>query len=457
MIKQLFSIFILFSLSASLLAQENNPISCSDGIDNDGDGLIDCEDPECESLPNYGCQTCFSDGLSFADFVIEYDSNCNGIDSDDPQTALGVSDFAEVAGFEFVSLGERGFIKLGFNNNLIVNSGNNDPDIWVFEIGPAVEPSFISLKPFDQITIDFLMNGGVFDIDGDGYFDFAAIAGATSSLDIDNYISGFPFGELKFDAIKITDIDGDCGGSTSGADIDAVCALSTIAIDCNDIINGPSVLDLCGVCLEPDDPNFNLSCVDCNGTPNGTAMLDICGECLEPTDPNFDNSCTDCLGTIDGTAILDSCGVCLEPNDPTFNLSCIDCAGTLNGLAVIDLCEECLLPDDPNFNLSCSEDNKVYIPNVFSPDDDGINDKFEIFRNQEVNAQILTYRIFDRWGSLIHESTNFDFGSNSNWWNGEFKGEKLRPGVYIYYIMVEFQNKEVKEYSGDISITNSER
>ncbi len=60
-------IFLLLLSINSIQAQENTAILCADGIDNDGDGFSDCDDIECLTLPNLGCTTCFSDGLSFAD------------------------------------------------------------------------------------------------------------------------------------------------------------------------------------------------------------------------------------------------------------------------------------------------------------------------------------------------------------------------------------------------------
>jgi len=216
-------------------AQENTPISCSDGIDNDGDGTIDCLDSECMTLPNNGCSTCFDDGLSFADFVIEYSQDCSSNIQTNPETAIGVSDFADPDALdEYVSLGSEGYIKLGFNNNLLTNSGDNSPDLWVFEIGPAVEASQIDLKPYDQNTINILVNEGIQDNDSDGYFEFDIISGSTSSLYIDAYVIGYSLSELKFDAVKITTATNmGCEGEiTPGGDIDAVCALFSLAIDC---------------------------------------------------------------------------------------------------------------------------------------------------------------------------------------------------------------------------------
>ena len=123
--------------------------------------------------------------------------------------------------------------------------------------------------------------------------------------------------------------------------------------DCNGVNNGTSVIDICGECLEPTDPNFGQSCIDCNGVVEGTSVIDICGECLDPSDPIFNQSCIDCSGMLNGVFVLDDCGECLDPSDPTFNQSCIDCSGIPNGVFVLDDCGECLDPSDPTFNQSC--------------------------------------------------------------------------------------------------------
>jgi len=92
--------------------------------------------------------------------------------------------------------------------------------------------------------------------------------------------------------------------------------------DCEGILGGTKIEDACGVCLEPDDPKFNNSCVDCAGTINGSFILDDCGECLSSDDPEFNNSCADCMGTVNGSFVLDDCGKCLSPDDPEFNSAC---------------------------------------------------------------------------------------------------------------------------------------
>ncbi len=417
-------ILFLFILPAIVFAQENNSLTCSDGIDNDNDGFIDCEDTDCQQLPNQGCQTCMFDGFSFADTVIEYLPNClldlSPTDTT-PIAAVGVSDYLNDYDGSYVALGTGGIIKLGFTNNVVVNSGDTEPDIWVFEIGGLVEGSSIELKPCDSITKSILINEGIGDIDGDGYFDFGGIGGATAFLEIDGFLSGsYNYGELKFRAIKITDIGNTPCTISAGADIDAVCAISSQIADCACTPNGTEIIDDCGECLEPSDPSFNQSCVDCASTPNGTAVIDECGECLEPSDPTFNQSCIDCTANINGTAEIDSCGVCLEPNDS-------------------------------EFNQSCAEESEVYYPNAFSPNDDGINDHFTLFAKPN-SITIESLRIFDRWGANVFNNFNFEPNIPSFGWDGTHKGEEMNPAVFAFFAEIIFANGRRKIIKGDVQL-----
>ena len=419
--KQLLTLILIFVFSPKiLLSQENTSITCSDGIDNDGDGQVDCLDSECQSLPSNGCLIC-TEGISFADTLLEYTSGCPNPDPD-PSGALGVSDWtgATTNEPEFVSLGQGGILKMGFTNNVLTNSGDPQEDLWVFEVGPAVESSDLALRPADIFTEDQLDLFGIIDVNADGYYEIGNISGSTSGFDIDGLLPGYSAGELKFDAIEIKDVDdGSCSGTTAGADIDAVCALSSLTVDCSGTANGTFVVDDCGECLDPTDPNFNQSCADCSGTANGTFVVDDCGECLDPTDPNFNQSCTDCSGTPNGTFVQDDCGECLDPTNP-------------------------------NFNQSCNSENLIYIPNVFSPNDDGINDKFQIFGDNDKVAQVIKYLIFDRWGTHIFESFNFMLDSSTDWWEGRYKGKELNSGVFVYLIEIELQSGKTKVFNGAV-------
>ncbi|MFN4233268.1 MAG: gliding motility-associated C-terminal domain-containing protein [Bacteroidia bacterium] len=71
----------------------------------------------------------------------------------------------------------------------------------------------------------------------------------------------------------------------------------------------------------------------------------------------------------------------------------------------------------------------INIPNSFSPNGDGINDKW-IIRNLDKFAQ-NTVEIYNRWGQLIFSTNGYD---DSNAWDGTFNGEPVSSAVYYYFI-----------------------
>jgi gliding motility-associated-like protein len=223
-------------------------------------------------------------------------------------------------------------------------------------------------------------------------------------------------------------------------------------VDCRGVWNGEAVFDDCDRCLLPTDSMFNASCLDCAGVPNGGAVIDDCGQCLSPDDPAFNQLCADCAGVPNGRAVIDSCGDCREPGDPAFNSSCSDCAGVPFGSAEIDDCGQCLPPDHPDFNLSCLEGQSVFIPNVFSPNGDGINDAFRVFADPNLAAQVAQYSIYDRWGRLIYDARNFELTDDAMWWRAQQNLTPVPSGAYVYQIQLAFPAGRSKQYQGSVTV-----
>jgi gliding motility-associated-like protein len=87
-----------------------------------------------------------------------------------------------------------------------------------------------------------------------------------------------------------------------------------------------------------------------------------------------------------------------------------------------------------------------FMPNVFSPNGDGINDDF----GPEGECQVTDYelQIFDRWGQSVFLSRNRD-----QRWNGRVRGTPAANGVYVYrwrYRLLE--TGEWVETSGSVTI-----
>ena len=95
-----------------------------------------------------------------------------------------------------------------------------------------------------------------------------------------------------------------------------------------------------------------------------------------------------------------------------------------------------------------------YIPNIFSPNEDGFNDIFSIHYDATSGIEnILSMQIFDRWGSLVFEQSNFvPDNAFTIGWKGDFKDRPLDSGIYVYQILIAFEDGRTKLASGDIML-----
>ncbi|MBK8564798.1 MAG: gliding motility-associated C-terminal domain-containing protein [Saprospiraceae bacterium] len=94
-------------------------------------------------------------------------------------------------------------------------------------------------------------------------------------------------------------------------------------------------------------------------------------------------------------------------------------------------------------------DRPVYVPNAFSPNDDGLNDKLNIFGGTTV-TKVNSFLLFDRWGETLYEFYNFPPNDVTIGWDGKYRGDKLNPGVYVWFAEVEFVDGKVELYKGDV-------
>ncbi len=95
---------------------------------------------------------------------------------------------------------------------------------------------------------------------------------------------------------------------------------------------------------------------------------------------------------------------------------------------------------------------KVYIPNTFSPNGDGINDQFTIFGNRPNVQEIENLKIFDRWGALLFDGNNFQPNDLERGWDGTFRGKQVKTGIYGYSAVIRFLDGEIFIYSGEMTL-----
>lgn len=109
----------------------------------------------------------------------------------------------------------------------------------------------------------------------------------------------------------------------------------------------------------------------------------------------------------------------------------------------------CVATDAIQIKTFC-ESAQVFIPNVFTPDGDGLNDLLMV-RATGIRT-VKSFRVFNRWGAVVFERSNFSPNDRSNGWDGTIKGVKAAPDVYVYTCEVVCENNESYTYKGNITL-----
>lgn len=135
---------------------------------------------------------------------------------------------------------------------------------------------------------------------------------------------------------------------------------------------------------------------------------------------------------------------------PTDGLSCADCLNpTASPTADITYTLSLINTDGctatATISLTVDTAVELYIPNIFSPNNDGNNDFFRVYPGKGV-AEIESVQVFDRWGGLVYEA------ANNEGWDGRAGKDPAAPGVYVYQVGVRLFDGTIRIESGDITL-----
>lgn len=107
--------------------------------------------------------------------------------------------------------------------------------------------------------------------------------------------------------------------------------------------------------------------------------------------------------------------------------------------------------DSDDLTLFVKKDRPVYVPNAFSPNEDGLNDVFMIYAGKQV-TNIKSFLIFDRWGETVFSYYDFQPNDPVYGWNGKHRDEFLNTAVFTWFAEIEFVDGVVELYEGDVTL-----
>lgn len=144
--------------------------------------------------------------LSFADRLVSFTPGAKPSKApfNNGAAALGEPDYVRTSSPDFISIGCDGELTLQFTDNVLTDVAGMD--LYVFEVGPAVEKTRLYISG-----------------NGSDWIDIGVIEGARADIDIAPFVAP---GE-SFSYVRLVNAGTTCGGKHSGADIDAVAAVGS--------------------------------------------------------------------------------------------------------------------------------------------------------------------------------------------------------------------------------------
>ncbi|MBK9985023.1 MAG: gliding motility-associated C-terminal domain-containing protein [Saprospiraceae bacterium] len=107
--------------------------------------------------------------------------------------------------------------------------------------------------------------------------------------------------------------------------------------------------------------------------------------------------------------------------------------------------------DEDALTIFLEKNTDIYVPNIFSPNGDIINDKLIISAGSDVE-EISSLIIFDRWGNMVFSRDHFQANDPNNAWDGRLKGRELNSAVFAYRLIAKFKDGSQFIREGDVTL-----
>ena len=98
--------------------------------------------------------------------------------------------------------------------------------------------------------------------------------------------------------------------------------------------------------------------------------------------------------------------------------------------------------------VNVSNDCYLDVPNVFTPNGDGLNDYFLPRQLLSKGLASFSMEIYNRWGQVIFTTSSID----GRGWDGKFNDTPQPEGVYVYVIDATFVDGQKEHHQGNVTL-----
>ncbi len=116
-------------------------------------------------------------------------------------------------------------------------------------------------------------------------------------------------------------------------------------------------------------------------------------------------------------------------------------------LAVVD---EAGCTDDLQIRVRVIKERVVLVPTGFSPNGNSQNRTLRVHGKEGTTIDV--FRVYDRWGELMYETSEFPVNSNAVGWDGTFRGKEMPAGVYVWYLEARYIDGNTETFKGNSTL-----
>lgn len=305
---------------------------------------------------------------------------------------------------------------IGTNNTVVITSPEGCDSTFTFTV--AALPSSSEILGVEVCAGEmFSYRGTDYSAGTDEIFTFTNSAGCDSIVQLQ--VAATPEAEFSLTAEE------SCQGTPTG---------SVLVTPVNGAVPFVYALDTGGFQTDPNFPNlqsgsYDLTVEDANGCQYTEAfvvdalpslVVDVNNMTL-PCDSAFIQLAPEVISGDDGALVFN------WSDGPTTLNRPVSTPGVLQ-LQVSNACETISLSVTIGSEVA-AEGQLIYVPNAFSPNNDGANDGFRIYPHPDVQVETLDFQVYDRWGSQ-----QFDAASWDDEWTGVARGINAASGVYVWQL-----------------------